>query len=171
VHIPVAVKISPFFSSIANMAMRFSYAGARGVVMFNRFYQPDIDLESLSVKPNVLLSTQQSLRLPLRWIAILYGRVDVDFAATGGIHTGEDAVKLLLAGAQVTMMASALLKHGPDHIRVVEAELRRWMEERDYQSIAQMRGALSQIHCEDPAAYERAQYMRALTGYSRESLP
>ena len=171
VHIPVAVKISPFFSSIANMAMRFSYAGARGVVMFNRFYQPDIDLESLSVKPNVLLSTQQSLRLPLRWIAILYGRVDVDFAATGGVHTGEDAVKLLLAGAQVTMMASALLKNGPDHIRVVEAELRRWMEERDYQSIAQLRGALSQIHCEDPAAYERAQYMRALTGYSRESLP
>jgi dihydroorotate dehydrogenase (fumarate) len=171
VHIPVAVKISPFFSSIANMVMRFSYAGARGVVMFNRFYQPDIDLESLSVKPNVLLSTQQSLRLPLRWIAILYGRVDVDFAATGGIHSGEDAVKMLLAGAQVTMMASALLKNGPDHIRVVEAELRQWMEEHDYQSIAQMRGALSQIHCEDPAAYERAQYMRALTGYSRESLP
>jgi dihydroorotate dehydrogenase (fumarate) len=171
VHIPVAVKISPFFSSIANMVMRFSYAGARSVVMFNRFYQPDIDLESLSVKPNVLLSTQQSLRLPLRWIAILYGRVDVDFAATGGIHSGEDAVKMLLAGAQVTMMASALLKNGPDHIRVVEAELRQWMEEHDYQSIAQMRGALSQIHCEDPAAYERAQYMRALTGYSRESLP
>jgi dihydroorotate dehydrogenase (fumarate) len=165
IRIPVAVKLSPFFSNMANMAKRFTVAGARGLVLFNRFYQPDIDLETLEVRPNVLLSTPQSLRLPLRWIAILYKRVEVDFAATGGVHTGEDAVKLLLVGANVTMMASALLKHGIDHLRVVEHGLREWMEQHEYESVAQMRGALSQIHCEDPAAFERAQYMRALTHY------
>jgi dihydroorotate dehydrogenase (fumarate) len=165
VSIPVAVKLSPFFSNIANMAKRFHQAGAQGLVMFNRFYQPDIDLEALEVRPNVLLSTPQSLRLPLRWIAILYGRLSVDFAATGGVHSGEDAVKLLLAGANVTMMASALLKNGIDHLAVVETGLRDWMTQHEYESVSQMRGALSQIHCEDPAAFERAQYMKALTHY------
>lgn len=167
VHIPVAVKISPFFSNIANMALRFTYAGARGLVMFNRFYQPDIDLEAMSVRPNVVLSTSEAIRLPLRWVALLYGRVDADFAATSGVHTGTDVAKLLLAGAKVTMMASALLRNGPGHIRTVESELRRWMEENEYNSVEQMRGALSQINCEDPEAYERAQYMRALMSYSQ----
>jgi dihydroorotate dehydrogenase (fumarate) len=165
VKIPVAVKLSPFFSNMANMAKRFAAAGARGLVLFNRFYQPDIDLEALEVKPNVLLSTPQALRLPLRWIAILYKRIQVDFAATSGVHTGEDAAKLLLAGANVTMMASALLRHGIDHVRTVEAGLRAVMERHEYESVRQMRGALSQVHSESPAAFERAQYLRAITHY------
>lgn len=163
--IPVAVKLSPFFSNMANMAKRFTEAGAKGLVLFNRFYQPDIDLEALEVKPNVLLSTPQSLRLPLRWIAILYKRVFVDFAATSGVHTGEDAAKLLLVGANVTMMASALLKNGIDHLRVVERGLTDWMARHDYDSVLQMRGALSQIHSESPMAFERAQYIKAITSY------
>jgi dihydroorotate dehydrogenase (fumarate) len=171
VQIPVAVKISPFFSNMANMAKRFAEAGARGLVLFNRFYQPDIDLEALEVRPNVLLSTPQSLRLPLRWIAILYKRISVDFAATSGVHTGEDAAKLLLVGANVTMMASALLKNGIDHLCVVENGLREWMERHEYSSVAQMRGALSQIHSESPAAFERAQYLKALTHYPLGTLP
>lgn len=165
ITIPVAVKLSPFFSSIANMAKRFDDLGVSGLVLFNRFYQPDIDLETLEVKPNILLSTPQAQRLPMRWIAILYGHLRADMAATGGIHTGYDAAKMLLAGATVTMMASALLKHGVEHLRTVEAELRAWMEEHEYQSVAQMRGALSQRNAEDPSAYERAQYMKALSYY------
>jgi dihydroorotate dehydrogenase (fumarate) len=170
VHVPVAVKLSPFFSNMANMAKQFDGAGARALVLFNRFYQPDIDLETLEVRPNVLLSTPQSLRLPLRWIAILFGRVRAELAATGGIHHGTDAVKMLLAGAQVTMMASALLKNGIDYLRVVERELVEWMEQNEYESVTQMRGALSQINCPDPTAFERAQYMKALTYYRTESL-
>ena len=165
VTIPVAVKLSPYFSNMANMAKRFTQAGARGLVLFNRFYQPDIDLEALEVRPNVLLSTSQALRLPLRWIAILYGRVPADFAATGGVHAGEDAVKLLLAGANVTMLASALLKNGIGQLTQIENELREWMAQHEYESVEQMQGALSQIHCEDPSAFERAQYMKALTYY------
>lgn len=165
ITIPLAVKISPYFSSTAHMAHQLASAGADGLVMFNRFYQPDIDLEALEVRPDILLSTSEVLRLPLRWIAILYKRVAVDFAATGGVYTGEDAIKLLLAGANVTMMASSLLKHGIDHLRVVEKEMRDWMEKHEYESVHQMRGALSQIHCDDPSAFERAQYMRALTQY------
>lgn len=163
--IPVAVKVSPFFSNMANMAKRFAEVGAKGLVLFNRFYQPDIDLEALEVRPNVLLSTPQSLRLPLRWIAILYKRVQVDFAATSGVHTGEDAAKLLLVGANVTMMASALLKNGIGHLKVVERGLTDWMERHEYESVAQMRGALSQIHSESPASFERAQYIKAITNY------
>ncbi len=163
--IPVAVKLSPFFSNMANMAKRFKEAGAKGLVLFNRFYQPDIDLEALEVRPNVLLSTPQSLRLPLRWIAILYKRVEIDFAGTSGVHTGEDAAKLLLVGANVTMMASALLRNGIDHLRIVEHGLTDWMERHEYESVAQMRGALSQIHSESPAAFERAQYIKAIMNY------
>lgn len=170
IEIPVAIKISPFFSNIANMAKRFSTVGARGLVMFNRFYQPDIDLDTLEVHPNVLLSSSNDTRLPLRWIAILYGRITIDFAATSGVHSGNDAVKLLFAGANVTMMTSALLKHGIDHLRTVERELLEWMDMYDYDSVSQMRGALSQIHCADPTAFERAQYMRALTYYPAGNL-
>ena len=166
IRIPVAVKLSPFFTNTANMAKRFGEAGAKGLVLFNRFYQPDIDLEILEVRPNVLLSTPEASRLPLRWIAILYGRVHLDFAASSGVHSGEDAIKLILAGANVTMMASALLKHGIDHLSTVEHEVREWMELYEYDSVEQMRGSLSQIHCTDPTAFERAQYMRALTHYS-----
>jgi dihydroorotate dehydrogenase (fumarate) len=165
IEIPLAVKISPYFSSTAHMAHQLTKMGADALVMFNRFYQPDIDLDALEVRPNITLSTEESLRLPLRWIAILYKRIAVDFAATGGVYTGEDAIKLMLAGANVTMMASALLKHGIDHLRVVEQQMRDWMEKHEYKSVEQMRGALSQIHCDDPAAFERAQYMRALTQY------
>jgi len=165
ISIPVAVKLSPFFSNMANMAKRFDEAGASSLVLFNRFYQPDIDVETLEVRPNILLSTPQAQRLPMRWIAILYGRIGADLAATGGIHTGTDVVKMLLAGATVTMMASALLKHGRGYLRDVEAELLAWMTEYEYVSVSEMRGALSQRHAEDPAAYERAQYMKALTYY------
>ncbi len=170
VAIPVAVKLSPFFSNMANMAKRFDEAGAAGLVLFNRFYQPDIDLEMLEVRPHLLLSTPQAQRLPMRWIAILYGQIRADLAATGGIHTGQDAVKMILAGATITMMASALLRHGSNHLQTVEQELRTWMNEHDYESVEQLRGALSQRHAEDPSAYERAQYMKVLSNY-RPVLP
>jgi dihydroorotate dehydrogenase (fumarate) len=170
ISIPVAVKLSPYFSNMANMAKRFDEAGSSALVLFNRFYQPDIDLETLEVRPHILLSTPQAQRLPMRWIAILYGRIRADLAATGGIHTGRDAAKLLLAGATVTMMASALLKHGSNYLRTVENELQEWMTEYDYTSVAQMRGALSQQYAEDPSAYERAQYMKGLSHF-RPLLP
>lgn len=165
VQIPIAVKISPYFSNIAYMARRFVDTGVNALVMFNRFYQPDIDLETMEMQPNVLLSTPFDLRLPLTWIGILYGRLNVSLAATSGVHTGQDAVKLILAGADVTMMTSALLRHGIDHLRKVEEELRSWMEENEYESVSQMRGSFSQVNAEDPSTYERAQYMRALTTY------
>jgi len=165
VQIPVALKLSPYFSNMANMAKRFDDAGANALVLFNRFYQPDIDLETLEVKPNVLLSTPQALRLPLTWIGILFGRIKSDLAATGGIHSAEDVVKMLLVGANVTMMASAILHNGIDHLRVVERDLRSWLEQHEYESVQQMRGSVSQLHAEDPSAFERAQYMRALTTY------
>ncbi len=165
VTIPVAVKLSPFFSNLANMARRLDEAGADGLVLFNRFYQPDIDLDSLTVRPNVILSTPQALRLPLRWIAILYGRVRADLAATSGIHTAQDVIKMLMAGANVTMLCSVLLRHGIGHIRLIEQGLRQWMEEREYKSVGQMRGSVSQIHCENPGEFERAQYVRALHSF------
>jgi len=166
VTIPVAVKLSPFFSNFANMAKRLDEAGANGLVLFNRFYQPDIDLESLEVRPNILLSTPMAARLPLRWIALLYGRVNASLAATSGIHRGTDAVKMLLAGADVTMLCSALLRHGIPQIALIERDLKAWLEEHEYESVQQLKGSLSQKNCADPAAFERAQYMRALTGYT-----
>lgn len=165
VRIPVALKLSPFFSSLAHMARCFDTAGADALVLFNRFYQPDIDLETLTVGPHILLSTPQDLRLPLRWIAILYGRVKADLAATSGIHQAQDVLKMLMAGARVTMMCSALLKHGIGHLRTVEAGLHAWMEEHEYVSVRQMQGSMSQQHGEDASAFERAQYMRALNTY------
>lgn len=165
VSIPVAVKLGPFFSNLANMASRLQCAGADGLVLFNRFYQPDIDLHTLDVRPNILLSTSQSLRLPMRWIAILHGRIQADLAASSGIHHTEDVIKMLLVGARVTMLCSVLLQKGIEHIRALERGLTEWMEERGYESVQQMQGSMSQLHCAEPAAFERAQYVRALQGY------
>jgi len=164
VHIPVAVKLSPFFSNTANMAKRLDAVGADGLVLFNRFYQPDIDLENLVIQPNVLLSTPQDLRLPLTWIGILYGRVKAGLAATSGIHQAEDVVKILLVGASATMMCSVLLREGCDHLRFVERQLEQWMVDHEYESVRQMQGSMSQLRAADPSAFERAQYMRAVKG-------
>jgi dihydroorotate dehydrogenase (fumarate) len=165
VTIPVAVKLSPFFSSFSNIARRLELAGANGLVLFNRFYQPDIDLDALEVKPDVVLSTSESLRLPLRWIAILSGRVKVSLAATSGIHSAVDVIKVLMAGADVTMLCSALLQHGPGHLGTVLKDLQQWMLEHEYLSVGQMKGSMSQRSIADPAAFERANYMRALNSY------
>ena len=168
VTIPVAVKLSPFFSNFANMAKRLDKAGANGLVLFNRFYQPDIELESLEVKPNILLSTPMAMRVPLRWIALLHGRISASLAATSGIHRASDALKMLMAGADVTMLCSTLLRHGIPQIAAIERDLIDWMEEHDYESVKQLKGSLSQIKCPEPAAFERAQYMKALTSYTSE---
>jgi len=165
VSIPIAMKLSPFFSALAGFARRADQAGVNGLVLFNRFYQPDIDLESLEVKPNVVLSSSGSMRLPLRWIAILYGRIKASLAASSGIHTAEDVIKMVMAGADVTMMCSALLKNGPAHIGTVIADVERWMMEREYVSIQQMKGSMSQKSVVDPAAFERANYMKALQSF------
>ncbi|HOW28498.1 MAG TPA: dihydroorotate dehydrogenase-like protein [Elusimicrobiota bacterium] len=165
VSIPVALKLSPFFSNMASMAKKLDDAGADALVLFNRFYQPDIDLDSLEVRPHLLLSTTASLRLPLRWIALLYGRIKADMAATGGIHEVEDALKVLMAGASVTMLCSTLLRHGVNRIRILEQGIRAWMEEHEYESIQQLRGSISQKNCVAPTAFERAQYMKTLQSY------
>jgi dihydroorotate dehydrogenase (fumarate) len=165
VDVPVAMKLSPFFSNMAYMARRLDEAGADALVLFNRFYQPDINTETLEVTPNVVLSSSADLRLPLTWIGILYGRVRASLALTSGVHTGEDAVKAILAGASAVCMTSALLRNGIGHIRTVENGLRTWMTQHEYESVQQMRGAVSQMHAEDPSAFERVQYMRALSEY------
>jgi dihydroorotate dehydrogenase (fumarate) len=166
IEIPLAVKISPYFSSTASMVRRLVEAGANGLVLFNRFYQPDIDLEELKIKPDIVLSNPVNLRLPLRWTAILRGRVDASIAASSGVHTGEDVVKLILAGADVTMMTSALLKYGPSHLATVLFEMESWFSERGYDSIEQGKGSLSQAASPDPEAFERTNYMRSLVTYS-----
>jgi dihydroorotate dehydrogenase (fumarate) len=165
VTIPVAVKLSPFFSSIANMASCLSEQGADGLVLFNRFYQPDFDLENLEVATRLVLSNSNELRLPLRWVAILYGRVNADLAITSGVHTSQDVIKGLMAGAKVTMMASELLQNGIRRIGQVLNELVRWLTEHEYESVTQMIGAMSQKHCAEPAAFERANYMKMLQSY------
>jgi dihydroorotate dehydrogenase (fumarate) len=165
INIPVAVKLSPFFSSVANMANRLADHGADGLVLFNRFYQPDFDLDNLEVAPRLVLSNSDDLRLPLRWVAILYGRVDADFAITSGIHTSCDVIKGLMAGAKVTMMASELLQNGVRRIGQVLNELVTWLTEHEYESVTQMIGAMSQKHCAEPAAFERANYMKMLQSY------
>ena len=164
VTIPVAVKLSPFFSNMANMAKRMDALGADGLVLFNRFYQPDIDLEEMEIRPSVLLSTAEALRLPLTWIGILYGHVKASLAASSGIQGAEDAIKLLLAGANVTMLCSTLLRNGAGHLRSIEQGMREWMEQRQYASVRQMQGTMSQLRCSDPAAFERAQYTRTVKG-------
>ena len=165
VSIPVAMKLSPYFSSTPHMAQRLVEWGADALVLFNRFYQPDFDLEKLEVVPRLVLSNSYELRLPLTWVAILYGRVDVDFAITTGIHNYEDVLKALMAGARVTMMASELLQNGMGRIGQILSELRRWMEEHEYASISQMIGSLSQQHVTEPTAFERANYMKMLDAY------
>jgi len=165
VTIPLAVKVAPFFSAMANMARRLVDAGADGLVLFNRFYQPDIDLERLEVVPNVVLSSSADLRLPLRWIAILKGRVEASLAATTGVHDQFDVVKLLLAGADVTMMASALLRHGSGRMREIHDGLVEWLDVHEYESVEQMKGSMSQLGVPDPESFERANYMETLASY------
>ncbi len=162
VTIPLAVKVSPFFTNFANMAKRFAENGANGLVLFNRFYQPDIELESLEVVPNVFYSTPMAMRLPMRWIAILYDRTSASLAATSGVHRGTDALKMLMAGADVTMLCSVLMRHGIDRLRVIEEEMLNWMREHEYESVEQLKGSLSHKNCPDSSAFERAQYMRAV---------
>ena len=165
VTIPVAMKISSFFTSITSMARRFDDAGADALVLFNRFYQPDIDLENLEVVPNLMLSTSESMRLPLRWIAILYGKIKANLAATSGIHTAEDVLKMLMAGADVTMLCAVLLKKGTDNISEIRYNLLKWMEDHEYESVKQMKGSMSHKSIAEPAAYERANYMKMLKSY------
>jgi len=165
VKIPVAVKLSPYFTNLARFARRLDQAGADALVLFNRFYQPDIELETLEVSPNILLSTPMAMRLPMRWIALLRGRIGANLAATSGIHRATDALKMLMAGADVTMLCSVLLRRGIDHIRVLEKEMLQWLEEHEYESVEQLKGSMSQEHCPDASAFERAQYMRALSTY------
>ncbi len=165
VSIPVSVKVSPFFSNFANLASRLEQSGADGLVLFNRFYQPDLDLESLEPRPNILLSTPMDLRLPLRWIAILSGKLDLSLAASSGIHRASDALKMLMVGADVTTLCSTLIRHGVRQINLIERDMVTWMHEHEYESIHQLKGSLSQKNCPDPAAFERAQYMRAISSY------
>jgi dihydroorotate dehydrogenase (fumarate) len=165
VTIPVALKLGPFFSNMARMARRLDDAGADALVLFNRFYQPDIDLEALEVRPHVLLSTPQALRLPLTWIGILHGRIRADMAATSGVHDAEDVLKLLMVGADVTMLCSVLLQRGIEHIRTVEQGMREWMETHEYRSVRQMQGSMSQQNVADASAFERAHYIGSLHSY------
>jgi dihydroorotate dehydrogenase (fumarate) len=165
IGIPLAVKLSPYFSSVANLARQLVEAGADGLVLFNRFYQPDLDLDTLEVTPRLVLSSSEELRLPLRWIAILHRRVPASLAASTGVHTAADAVKVLLAGADVAMTTSALLRHGPEHLRAVEAGVRDWLDERGMDSVGHLRGLRSQRSIRDPAAWERANYITMLAGY------
>jgi len=169
VKIPVAVKLAPFFSSIPNMCVKLDQAGADGLVLFNRFYQPDIDLETLEVVPNLVLSNSTELLLRLHWVGLVYGHVKADLAVTGGVHTAEDVVKCMMVGAKVAMMTSALLRHGIDHVRKVEQDLVRWMEEHEYESIGQMQGSMSARKVAEPAAYQRANYMKVLSSYDLRS--
>lgn len=166
VDVPVAVKISPYYSSMSSFVVGLQRSGAAGVVMFNRFYSPDLDLETLEVAPRIALSTPEELRLPLRWIGILREHLTMSIAGSTGVHSGFDAAKLLLAGADVAMTTSALLHHGPGHLRTIEAELGDWMDEHDYDSVAQMRGAVASHAATDPAAYERANYIGNIATYT-----
>ncbi len=164
-EIPVAVKLGPFFSSMANMAKKLDDAGADALVLFNRFYQPDFDLENLEVIPNIQLSSNWELRLPLRWIAILYGKVKADLAATSGVQSHTDVLKVMMAGGKVAMIASELLRKGPGRISEILDDLKLWMEEHEYESIEQMQGSLSMRSVANPAAFERANYMKTLNSF------
>jgi dihydroorotate dehydrogenase (fumarate) len=162
VHIPIAVKLSPFFSSLSHLAAQLDGAGADGLVLFNRFYQPDIDIDALEVSPRLLLSDSSELLLRVRWLAILAGRVRGSLAVSGGVHTGTDAIKALMAGASGVQLVSAILHHGPDRVKRIREEMVRWMEDHEYTSVQQMIGSMSLLRCPDPAAFERANYTRIL---------
>ena len=168
IDIPVAVKVSPYFSSFANMAAQFADAGADALVCFNRFYQPDFDLEQLEVTPNLVFSTSEAMRLALRWVAILHGKVPLDFAVTNGVHTYEDVLKGLMAGANIMTMAAELLMNGTGRIGEIVAELTEWMEEHEYESVAQLQGSMSQQNVAEPAAFERANYMKVLQSWRQD---
>ena len=165
VTIPVAMKLSPYFSSVAWMARRLSESGADALSLFNRFYQPDLDLDALDVVPSLQLSTSEEMRLPLRWVAILHGRVGCDLALTTGVHTAQDALKGLMAGANVVMMCSELLQNGPQRIAEVRDEMAAWLEEHEYDSARQCIGSMSQKHVAEPAAFARANYLKVLKSY------
>lgn len=166
VALPLAVKLGPFFSNFGAMARRLEQAGAQGLVLFNRFYQPDIDIETMTVRPNLLLSTPHDLRLPLRWIALLHGRVNLALIGSGGVHRGTDVVRLLMAGACATQVVAALLRHGLGRLQGLEDELATWMMEHEVASVAELIGCMSQAQCPNPEEYERAQYMRAIHSYT-----
>jgi dihydroorotate dehydrogenase (fumarate) len=168
VKIPLAVKLAPYFTALPNFAKRLADAGVNGLVLFNRFYQPDMDLENLEVVPNLVLSNSNELRLPLRWIAILYGKVKTDLALTSGVHTAEDAIKAMMAGANVAMTTSAILKNGMQAVTSVLKGMEEWMVAHEYESVTQMRGSMSQGAVADPAAFERANYMKVLNSFNPE---
>lgn len=165
--LPVAVKLSPFFSSFANVAHRLDEIGVDGLVIFNRFYQPNIDVEALEVTPSLSLSDSSELNLRLRWLAVLSGRMRASLAVTGGVHTYLDAIKAVMTGAHAVQMVSALLEHGPDHLRIVRQQMARWLEEHEYESLHQMQGSMNLARCPEPGAFERANYMRVLQHWSR----
>jgi dihydroorotate dehydrogenase (fumarate) len=167
VKIPVAIKLSPFYSAFANLARSLDEAGVDGIVLFNRFYQPDIDIENLEIRPSLHLSDSSELLLRLRWLAILAGRVNASLITSGGVHTATDAIKAVMAGADAVQMVSAILRHGPEHIAVVRDGMKRWLEAHEYESLAEARGSMSHKHCPDPAALERANYMRILQSWRR----
>ncbi len=164
--IPLAVKLSPYFSSFANMAASLDALNVNGLVLFNRFYQPDIDLEKMEVAPNLTLSTPADMRLPLHWIGILYGRIRANLAATSGIYQAHDVIKLVMAGADVTMLCSALMRYGITHIQRIEMDLAAWLEAHHHNSLCELKGIMSQQNCPDPGAFERAQYVRGLSTYT-----
>ena len=171
IKIPIAVKLSPFFTALPNFAKRLTEAGVNGLVLFNRFYQPDFDLDELEVIPRLVLSSSQELRLPLRWIAILYGRIPVDFALTSGIHTAEDIIKATMAGASACMIASTILKYGIEHAAELLEGIQSWMEEKEYESISQMKGSMSQQAVAEPTAFERANYIKVLSSFDFRYAP
>ena len=171
IKIPIAIKLSPFFTALPNFAHQLVDAGADGLVLFNRFYQPDFDLDELEVVPRLVLSNSQELRLPLRWIAILYGRVSADFALTTGIHTARDVLKATMAGSSASMAASTLLKYGIEQVSEILHGVESWMEENEYESINQMKGSMSQQAVAEPAAFERANYIRELSSFDLRYTP
>jgi dihydroorotate dehydrogenase (fumarate) len=164
--IPLAVKLSPYFSNFANMAHRLDALGADGLVLFNRFYQPDIDLEKMDVTPNLTLSVPADMRLALHWIGILYGKIRASLAATSGIYQAHDVIKMTMAGADVTMLCSALMRHGITHIQKIEMETAAWLQDHGFVSLSEVKGRMSQKNCPDPSAFERAQYVRGLSSYT-----
>ena len=166
VSIPLAVKLGPYFSSMGNMARRLVAAGAEGLVLFNRFFQPDIDLDELATSMKLALSSPSELLLPLRWIAVLHGKIDASLAATGGIHDAQGMLKSLLAGADVGMIASAIYRHGAGGVSAILEEMAQWMVEKEYDSVEQLKGSMSHENCPDPAAFQRGNYMKALTSYT-----